>query len=129
MDPKSLNQKIIHGFLTLTFRRVLLLAISFIVTNIWLAKILPPDVIGVFNIATSLLTFFAYFSDIGLAGAIIQKKELDPDDLKTTFTVQLLLVGLILITISLAAPYFAAFLWLGTSCCLANTGFSCWILF
>lgn len=105
----SLNKKIVHGFLTLTFRRVILLAITFLVTNIWLAKILTPDVIGIFNIATSILTFFAYFSDIGLAGAIIQKKEINDDDLKTTFTVQQILVTSISATIFFLAPSFVSF--------------------
>lgn len=105
----SLNKKIIHGFLTLTFRRALLYAITFLVTNIWLAKILLPSVIGVFNIANSILTFFTYFSDIGLAAAIIQKKDLDEEDLKTTFTIQLTLVSVIVVAVLFLAPWLASF--------------------
>jgi O-antigen/teichoic acid export membrane protein len=65
MDSVTVHKKIIHGFLTLTFRRVLLLLITFFVTNVWLARILSPEIIGVFNIGTSILAFFTYFSDVG----------------------------------------------------------------
>lgn len=109
MDTKTLNKKLISGFLTLTFRRIILLVITYLVTNIWLAKILTPDIIGVFNIATSILTFFTYFSDVGLAAAVIQKKDLDENDLKTTFTIQQILVGIICIIVFFLAPFFTTF--------------------
>lgn len=109
MDSLSVNKKLIQGFLTLTFRRVVLLAITFFVTNIWLAKILSPEIIGIFNIGTAILTFFTYFSDVGLAAAIIQKKDLNDDDLKTTFTVQQTLVSIISLIILFFAPVFANF--------------------
>lgn len=64
MDSVTVHKKIIHGFLTLTFRRVLLLLITFFVTNVWLARILAPEIIGVFNIGTSILAFFTYSSDV-----------------------------------------------------------------
>lgn len=109
MDTRSVNKKIIHGFLTLTFRKAALLAIIFLVTNVWLARILPPSVIGIFNIANSILTFFAYFSDIGLAAAIIQKKEITTKELETTFTVQQILVLIISSVIFIGAPFFSQF--------------------
>jgi O-antigen/teichoic acid export membrane protein len=87
----------------------LLLLITFFVTNIWLARILSPEIIGVFNIGTSILAFFTYFSDVGLAGAIIQKKDLNDDDIKTTFTIQQGLVATITAVIFLLAPWFAQY--------------------
>lgn len=115
MDSKSIDKKIIHGFLTLTFRKAALLVIVFLVTNIWLARILPPSIIGIFNIANSILTFFTYFSDIGLAAAIIQKKDINEKDLETTFTVQQILVSAISIIIFVAAPFLSNFYELGDS--------------
>ena len=36
----------------------------------------------------SLISVLNYFSDIGLAASLVQKKEVSDDDVKTTFTVQ-----------------------------------------
>lgn len=109
MDIHTINRKLFSGFLTLTFRRAVLLALNFITINIILAKILPVSVIGIFNVANSILAFFTYFSDIGLAAALIQKKDVNHDDLKTTFTVQEGLAFVICVVIFMFAPQFAQF--------------------
>lgn len=98
----------VSGFVSLTARRVVLLAINFAVINLFLARLLPVSVIGVFNIANSILAFFTFFSDIGLAAAIIQKKEITRDDLKTTFTIQEILALLITLAVWIAAPSLAS---------------------
>lgn len=107
MDIQTINKKLLSGIFTLTFRRVVLYLIRFVTIGLILASILPPSIIGIFNIANSILTFFTFFSDIGLAAAIIQKKELDPDDLRTTFTIQELLSLLVTLVVWVAAPYLA----------------------
>lgn len=108
MDTKTINRKIISGFFTLTFRRAALFGVMWFNNNLLLARILPPDVIGIFNIATSVLMFFTYFSDIGLGAALIQKKEIKRQDLVTTFTVQQLMALSIAIIVWFLAPWFAA---------------------
>lgn len=107
MEIKELNQKITRGLLTLTFRRVLIYAIRFVAINLVVAKILPVATIGTFNIANSIVSFFTFFADIGLAAAIIQKKDLSLDDLKTTFTIQQLLALVILLLVWFSAGFFA----------------------
>lgn len=109
MDIKSLNKKLIFGFLTLSFRKAILLAISFVTINLVLARILPVDIIGIFNIANSILAFFSYFSDIGLAAALIQKKDITSKDLKTTFTIQEVLALTISVLLLILAPNLAQF--------------------
>ncbi len=60
---------------------------------------------GVFGIVMASMMFLNYFSDIGLAAALIQKKEaLSQNDLRTTFTIQQLLVG----TVSIVAFVFSS---------------------
>lgn len=105
MEEVAVNKKLIRGFLTLSFRKAILLAISFVTINLVLARILPVSVIGIFNIANSILAFFSYFSDIGLAGALIQKKEITIHDLKTTFTIQESLALLITTVLIIFAPF------------------------
>lgn len=109
MDIQIINKKLFSGFLTLTFRRAVLLLINFLTINIILAKVLPVSVIGIFNIANSILAFFTYFSDIGLAAALIQKKQINQDDLKTTFTIQESLAVIISLVLFIFAPQFAQF--------------------
>jgi O-antigen/teichoic acid export membrane protein len=70
-----------------------------------LAAFLEPATYGVFFIVSALVDFFAYFSDIGLAAALIQKKEpLTQKDLRSTFCVQQALVISLALLIFLVAP-------------------------
>lgn len=115
-DLQTIYKKASKGFLSLTFRKAALLAISYITNNLILARILPVEVIGIFNIGTSVIVFFSYFSDVGLAAAIIQKKDkITEEDLKTTFTVQSILVSLILLVVFIFAPQMANFYHLDNS--------------
>ncbi len=109
MDIVSINKKIISGFFTLTFRRAILYAIRFITINLVLARILDPATIGIFNIANAILSLFSYFSDIGLGAAIIQKKNITDEDLKTTFTIQETLALIMVVIIFFSAPTLASF--------------------
>lgn len=104
LSLKELRSRVIRAFLSLTARQILLRAISFLSINIILASILPVATLGVFNIATAIITFFAYFSDVGLAASLIQKKEqVTQKDINTTFTIQLFVVGVLSLIIILTA--------------------------
>lgn len=106
----EIKRRIIPSFLSLTARQIILRALSFISINIVLAKVLPVETLGIFNIAVAIITFFAFFSDIGLAAALIQKKdEISDMDIKTTFTIQQLIVGLLSLLVIAAAPFFGQF--------------------
>lgn len=107
METTSLKKKIAAGFLSLVFRKAILLAVNYITINLLLARILPVQTIGIFNIANSILAFFAFFSDIGLAAALIQKKQISREDIKTTFTIQEILALIITVIILLTAPFLA----------------------
>ncbi len=60
--------------------------------NLILTIILSPAIFGIYFTTLSLIGILNYFSDIGLAASLIQKKEINDDDLTTTFTIQQLLV-------------------------------------
>lgn len=107
IDLRTISQRAVKGALSLTFRRVALQAISFITINLILARILPVATLGVFNIGTAVISFFSFFSDIGLAAAIIQKKgEVSREELKTTFSIQQALALLITLLMWVLAPMF-----------------------
>ncbi|TSC64031.1 MAG: Polysaccharide biosynthesis protein [Microgenomates group bacterium Gr01-1014_93] len=112
----DLSKKAVKGALSLTFRRVALQVISFATINLVLARFLPVSTLGIFNIGAAIIAFFSFFSDIGLSAAIIQKKEdVIQEDLKTTFTIQLVLVLLLVIIIFIVAPVFAVYYGLSDS--------------
>ncbi|KKR43950.1 MAG: polysaccharide biosynthesis protein [Microgenomates group bacterium GW2011_GWC1_41_20] len=88
----TVKQRSVKGVVALTGRYFVLYAITLGAQGI-LGALLTTAQFGVFGIVSAIINFLVYFSDIGLAAALIQKKEkVDEDDLKTTFTVQQILV-------------------------------------
>src|SRR4026208_2195732 len=109
MDTKTIHKKLTKGFLSLTLRKAILDVVNFVTIYVILASVLPFSLLGIFVIASGILTFFSYFSDFGLAGAIIQKKEITEHDLKTTFLIQEVIAGLITIFVWFFAPVLASY--------------------
>lgn len=107
MDTTTIHKKLTRGFLSLTLRKAVIDLANFLTIYVVLASILPFSLLGIFVIASGILAFFSYFSDFGLAGAIIQKKEVTDDDLKTTFLIQELAAFIISATVWFAAPLLA----------------------
>lgn len=94
---EEVKKRAVKGVLALTSRTFLLQLISF-ATTFLLTIFLSPAVFGVFFVVSAVISFLGYFSDIGLAAALIQKKEaITDEDLKTTFTIQQALIGSIVV--------------------------------
>ncbi len=69
--------------------------------NVVLTILLSPKVFGIYITVLSIIALLNYFSDIGLAASLVQKKEVSDEDIKTTFTVQqTLIIAVIIIGIS-----------------------------
>lgn len=96
-----IQKKAVAGVLALTGRTACLQMINFLSTFL-LTIFLSPQVFGVFFVVSAVISFLSYFSDIGLAAALVQKKEeIKKEDLKTTFTVQQsLVIFLVLLALS-----------------------------
>lgn len=60
-------------------------------SQITLARLLGPDQYGVFAIGATVISFTAFFSDIGLAYGLIQKAQVDDRDVRFVFTWQIIL--------------------------------------
>jgi O-antigen/teichoic acid export membrane protein len=101
---ETVKSRAVKGVVVLTGRTFVLSALSLIATG-FLTVFLSPGEFGIFWIVSAIVNFLAYFSDIGLAAALIQKKE-NPsrDDLRTTFIIQQLLVITMLILLVIATP-------------------------
>lgn len=108
-DIALIKKKSLSGVIALTSRTFLLQIIAFVSTFL-LTIFLSPEIFGVFYVVSAVIAFLAYFSDIGLAAALIQKKEeLSQDDLKTTFTIQQILVVIVVIIALILSYYISLF--------------------
>ena len=95
MEPTEIGHKTIRSIIALTSRTIFLQGISFIAFFL-LGIFLSPSAVGVFIAVSALLRIFSLFTDLGLGAALVQKKEeLDSEDLRTTFTVQEILVAMV----------------------------------
>lgn len=75
--------------------------------NLVLGILLTPEIFGIYGTVLSIISLLNYFSDLGLAASLIQKKEITDDDIKTTFTMQQLLI-ITIVLIGFAATSFVA---------------------
>jgi len=104
IDSQLIKKRSLVGVISLISRSFLVQIISQ-ASLLLLTIFLDPKTFGVFFLVSAFISFFTYFSDIGLAAALIQKKEkLSEEDLKTTFLVQESLVLILLIVIYLVSP-------------------------
>lgn len=105
----TVKQRTVKGIVALTGRYFVLYAITLVAQGI-LGALLTTSQFGIFGVVSAIINFLVYFSDIGLAAALIQKKEkIDNEDLKTTFTIQQLLVITLLVIVAVASPYIQKF--------------------
>lgn len=105
LDIATVTKRSIHGVFALISRTFVIQIINLLVTTL-LYALLKEAEIGVFYVVSASIAFLSYFSDIGLAAALIQKKEKPTDeDLKTTFTIQQMLVVLVVIVALLLSQY------------------------
>jgi O-antigen/teichoic acid export membrane protein len=108
-DIYTIKHKTVSGVVALTTRTMLLQIIGF-VSMFLLTLFLDPSVFGVFYVVSSITSFLNYVSDIGLAAALVQKKEpLTDEDYSSTFTVQQILVGSVTIIALLLSPTIGKF--------------------
>src|SRR3989344_9386189 len=102
---ETVKKRSVAGVMVLTGRTFLLQIIG-LVAQLFLFAYLGKYEFGVFAIVSAVINFLVYFSDIGLAAALLQKKEKPTDlDLKTTFTVQQILVFILVGVVFLLTPF------------------------
>lgn len=94
---EAIKQKAVKGATVLTSRMVLMQPISFFSMAL-LTAFLTPSEFGIYFVVSAIKNFLAYFSDIGFAPALIQKKEQPSGvELKTVFTAQQILILAVLL--------------------------------
>jgi len=106
-DPdnfQDLKSKSLAGIGSLLRRQIFVYGFFFL-GNIVLARILVPQLFGIYAIVSFVVQFFSTFSDVGIGAALIQKKEkLNNEELSTLFWLQQMMVFIVVILVFLAAP-------------------------
>lgn len=103
-DIQEVKKRALVGVTALISRSFIIQIVS-LLANLALTFYLSPSVYGIYYLVLSVTNFLAYFSDIGLAAALIQKKEkITREDLVTTFTIQQSLVLFLLLLLYLFTP-------------------------
>jgi len=80
-----------------------------LIANLVLTILLTPKIFGIYFTVLSLIAILNYFSDIGLAASLIQKKEINDKEVSTVFTVQQFLILTIILIGYLATPSIITF--------------------
>lgn len=81
----STKKQLISGIFYTAIAKYSGIIISLVIAGM-LARLIEPEDFGVVAIATVIISFFGIFSDLGIAPAIIQNKELSTKDLNNIFT-------------------------------------------
>lgn len=103
LNTQTLKRNSILSVFTLTSRTVLLQIINLIGFSL-VTYFLGITEFGIFIIVSSVIDILGYFSDIGLAAALVQKKE-EPtlEEIRSTFTIQqALVIGSIIVLVLLS---------------------------
>jgi O-antigen/teichoic acid export membrane protein len=109
IDIALVTKRSIKGIFALTSRTFVVQLVSF-ASNLLLTIFLSPAVFGVYFVVSAAIAFLSYFSDIGLAAALIQKKEeITEEELRTTFTIQQVLVVTVVLLALALSPLIAKF--------------------
>ena len=107
IDVAQIKQKTAVSVLFLSIRNLGIQAISAIGFFL-LTLLLGTGQVGLFAIVAESVSILGYFSDVGLASALIQQKtEITKAELQTTFVIQQLLVILALIIVAVIYPNIA----------------------
>lgn len=120
IELSLIKRRSVEGIASLLLRMVFLQLVV-LVASIFVSRFLTPFAFGVYGMVANFVLLFAFFSDIGLAAALVQKKEkITREDLTTTFTIQQFLVGVLVVFVILILPLAQRFfgfgedgLWLG----------------
>lgn len=109
IDLETVKGRAVKGVVALTGRTFLLQIISFLGFFL-LTVFLGTAEIGLFFAVSELIAMLGYFSDVGLAAALIQKKEKPKlADIRSTFTIQQALVLTLVVLVFVLTPWLRNF--------------------
>ena len=109
MNLAAIKNRALKGVVFLSGRMFLLQAISFF-GFFFLTVFLGKEEIGLFFAVSEIVAILGYFSDVGLAAALIQSKEKPTtQEIRSTFTIQQVLVLSLLAIVIVLTPWLKNF--------------------
>ncbi len=105
---EDIKKKTILSTISLFFQSGYSASLGF-VANLILTILLSPQIFGIYFTVLSIIAILNYFSDIGLAASLIQKKEIEEREVTTVFTVQQILIVTIVIIGFFVSPFIVSF--------------------
>lgn len=115
INLETVKARTIKGIVALTGRYFVLYIVT-IISQGFLGAFLTTAQFGTFGIVSAVVNFLVYFADIGLAASLIQKKDkVTEEDLRTTFTVQQILVFTLVSVLFIFSKKISSFYLLDTS--------------
>ncbi|WP_099293571.1 lipopolysaccharide biosynthesis protein [Butyricimonas sp. Marseille-P3923] len=81
----SIKKDLLSGVFYTAIAKYSGILISLVIAGI-LARLIAPEEFGIVAVVTVIISFFSIFSDLGVAPAIIQNKELQQEDLTRIFS-------------------------------------------
>lgn len=105
-QPSTVMQRRAKSALGLLAIRAVLLQVMTLGGQVVLARSLEPRDFGVYAILRFALSFFVFLGDVGLGGALVQKKnQPTEDEVANVFTLQLLLTSSVMVVVWLLAGF------------------------
>lgn len=98
-DVQSIKKKSVAGALSYFFKTAILQLLG-LTTAFILSAFLDPEDFGIYGYVTQIIGLLIFFSDVGLAASLVQKKD-EPTvtDYRTAFTVQQILSWVIVLIV------------------------------
>lgn len=103
-----LKQKVMSGLAWSAASKFLAQLITWAITIV-IIRMLTPEDYGLITMAGVFVVFLTMVNEFGLGAAIIQRKELDQDSLRSLFTLVLIAGVLFYVLLLLSAPWIADF--------------------
>lgn len=104
-ENKDITNSAIIGFRWKFFSTVSIVIMQ-LIFGIILARLLPPEVFGIFGYAMIFVGFISIYAQAGIAPAIVQRKNLTNEHIKVGFTLSVLLSILATFILWTIAPIF-----------------------
>ena len=102
--PSNLTSKTVHG-LKWSYLSTFINALLQIIYTAVMARLLTPNDFGLVAMGVVILRFGGYFAQMGMGQAIIQKKEISTNDIRSAFTSSVLISSVFFILTYFLAPY------------------------
>ncbi|MEG2370641.1 MAG: lipopolysaccharide biosynthesis protein [Alistipes sp.] len=108
-NNRTVKQQLLSGIFYSSIAKYAGIVVTLVVSGV-LARLFTPSEFGVVSVATVIIAFFAIFSDLGIAPAVIQHKQLNERDLSNIFSLTVwsgaVMAGLFFCLSSLIATYY-----------------------